>query len=138
MRPRGPRTIRHSSTFLEELFENLGLSPGENWQVWLLIHSFFYGFSWTVRCFVSCYLPLPGPLGRVCKSVARKRQASEIQTLREGLQYMPLATEKEKVLQINRLYMVSVAQFIAPSLTTVLNKKYSAKRNSFENQCVFH
>lgn len=45
---------------MEELFENLSLSPGNNWQVWVLIHSLFYDFSWTLKCVVLCYGPLPG------------------------------------------------------------------------------
>lgn len=55
-----PRKINNSNTFLEELFENWSLSPGNNWQVWGLIHSLFYDFSWALKCFVLCYEPLPG------------------------------------------------------------------------------
>lgn len=57
---RVPRKINNSDTFLEELFENLSLSPGDNWQVWILIHSLVYDFSWTLKCVVLCYVPLSG------------------------------------------------------------------------------
>lgn len=64
---RVPRKIKKSNTFLEETFENLGFSPGDNWKVWLLIHLFFNGFSCTLKCFALCCLPLPDD-ERLCPS----------------------------------------------------------------------
>lgn len=50
--------MNNPSKFLEALFKNVGLYPGDNLKVWNVIHSFFLGLSLDFKmfCLVVCTL----------------------------------------------------------------------------------